>query len=93
MDVCWLDDQFLVSGSRDAKMALWRVSDDILEDNYCKKDDEDSCPTYSHISPLIVKECRTAQKVLLYYNAMYHPEITSFPMSISDTIIMLQFRI
>ena len=27
----WLDDQFLVSGSRDGSLALWRITDDIVE--------------------------------------------------------------
>lgn len=31
MDLCWMDDQFLVSGSKDAKMALWRISEDIFD--------------------------------------------------------------
>lgn len=26
-DMCWLDDQFLVSGSKDTKLALWRIQD------------------------------------------------------------------
>ncbi|KAE8738487.1 hypothetical protein FOCC_FOCC016046 [Frankliniella occidentalis] len=29
-DMCWLDDQFLVSGSRDTRMALWRIQEDEL---------------------------------------------------------------
>lgn len=24
-DLCWMDDEFLISGSKDSKMALWRV--------------------------------------------------------------------
>lgn len=31
MDMCWLDDQFLVSGSKDAKMALWRINEDVID--------------------------------------------------------------
>ena len=27
----WLDDQFLVSGSRDGSLALWRITDDIVD--------------------------------------------------------------
>ncbi|XP_058057838.1 DDB1- and CUL4-associated factor 12 homolog isoform X1 [Anopheles bellator] len=30
-DMCWLDDQFLVSGSRDTKLALWRVNEDLMD--------------------------------------------------------------
>lgn len=29
--MCWLDDEFLVSGSRDTKMALWRIDNDLAE--------------------------------------------------------------
>ena len=30
-DLTWLDDQFLVSGSRDGHVALWRVTDELIE--------------------------------------------------------------
>ena len=30
-DMCWLDDQFLVSGSKDSKMALWQIDNDLAE--------------------------------------------------------------
>lgn len=59
--MCWLDDQFIVSGSKDAKMALWRISEE-QEDDVGEKTEE-TCPTYTHVSPLVVKECRAAQKV------------------------------
>ncbi|KAF2900881.1 hypothetical protein ILUMI_05286 [Ignelater luminosus] len=55
-DMCWLDDEFLVSGSRDAKMSLWRVTPNMLED-------KQEVPTYQHISAVAMKECRNAQKV------------------------------
>lgn len=55
-DMCWLDDQFLVSGSRDTRMALWRVQ----EDDMAAKQE---VPTYSHVRALAVKECKSAQKV------------------------------
>lgn len=57
-DTCWLDDEFLVSGSRDTKMALWRITPDICEA-------AQDIPRYKHISAISVKECRNAQKVLL----------------------------
>lgn len=55
-DMCWLDDQFLVSGSRDTRMALWRIQEDELLGSQ-------DIPTYAHIQPLEVRECRSAQKV------------------------------
>lgn len=30
-DMCWLDDEFLVSGSKDSKMALWQIDSDLSE--------------------------------------------------------------
>ncbi|KAG8224098.1 hypothetical protein J437_LFUL001792 [Ladona fulva] len=35
-DMCWLDDQFLVSGSRDTHMALWRIEDEPKEEPVCE---------------------------------------------------------
>ncbi|KAK3927784.1 DDB1- and CUL4-associated factor 12 [Frankliniella fusca] len=55
-DMCWLDDQFLVSGSRDTRMALWRIKEDELIGTQ-------EVPTYAHVQPLEVKECQAAQKV------------------------------
>lgn len=28
-DMCWLDDEFLVSGSRDTKMTLWHINNEL----------------------------------------------------------------
>lgn len=54
--MCWLDDEFLVSGSRDTKMALWRISPDIC-------DAVQDIPSYKHINAVSVKDCRNSQKV------------------------------
>jgi len=66
-DIKWLDDQFLVTGSRDSRMCLW-----------CVKDDDDSTvsgmkslqvPEYAVHKPVVVKECSRAEKVrALAYN-------------------------
>lgn len=61
MDMCWLDDQFLVSGSKDAKMALWRISEDKIDAP--EKCDDEACPTPERISAFSLKECRAAQKI------------------------------
>lgn len=64
-DLCWLDDQFLVSGSRDTKMALWRIAPELL-------DTKQEVPSYKHIAPEMVKDCRNAQKVrALIFNEKY----------------------
>ena len=31
-DLKWLDDEFLITGSRDSTLALWRVDDDLIQD-------------------------------------------------------------
>jgi DDB1- and CUL4-associated factor 12 len=59
-DMCWLDDQFLVSGSRDTKLALWRINEDLMD---FPDATEESCPSYAHINPVAVKEVRAAQKI------------------------------
>lgn len=56
-DMCWLDDQFLVSGSRDATMALWKI-----DDPDCNEDGA-GIPSYSSVQALTIKECKSAQKV------------------------------
>lgn len=57
-DMCWLDDQFLVSGSRDTRLALWRIDDDLLE-----KNTSDNLPSFGEIKPVKVKKCNGAEKV------------------------------
>jgi WD repeat-containing protein 40A len=56
--MCWLDDQFLVSGSRDTRMALWRIQDDSEPTPGSAE-----LPSYKRIQPVCVKECKSAQKV------------------------------
>lgn len=53
LDMCWLDDQFIVTGSRDSKMALWQIQHERpLRD-----------ASHDLIVPLNVKECKSGQKV------------------------------
>lgn len=59
-DMCWLDDQFLVSGSRDTKLALWRFNEDLMD---FPEKSEETCPTYAHVNAVCVKEVRAAQKI------------------------------
>lgn len=67
-DMCWLDDQFLVSGSRDTKLALWRINEDYVQvpektAGEGEEEPETTCPTYAHISAECVKDVRSAQKI------------------------------
>ncbi|KAJ3666287.1 hypothetical protein Zmor_001740 [Zophobas morio] len=64
-DMCWLDDEFLVSGSRDTKMALWRITPGMFEN-------KTDVPMYQHISAISVKDCRNSQRVrALTFNKSY----------------------
>lgn len=58
--MCWLDDEFLVSGSRDTRMALWRITPDMLESR-------DEVPRHQYINAISVKDCKNAQKVSMKY--------------------------
>ena len=58
-DLCWLDDEFLVSCSTDGKLALWRIDDD--EDARLEKSPD--YPSYNYIKPVKAKRCFGADKV------------------------------
>lgn len=30
-DMCWIDDEYLVSGSKDSQMALWQIEQCVFE--------------------------------------------------------------
>ncbi|XP_023320143.1 DDB1- and CUL4-associated factor 12 isoform X2 [Eurytemora carolleeae] len=63
-DQTWIDDQFLVSGSRDGSISLWRVTDQIIEEVT-----EADIPVHQYMSPLLTKKCKQADKVrALCYN-------------------------
>ncbi|CAG9761141.1 unnamed protein product [Ceutorhynchus assimilis] len=53
-DICWLDDQFLVSG--DTELALWRVTDDIL-------DAEDEVAAHKTILPVSLEYFHNSEKI------------------------------
>lgn len=60
-----------MSGSKDSKMALWRINEDVVESDD-EKTTEETCPTYARVSALAVKECRAAQKIRsLCFNQEY----------------------
>lgn len=67
-DICWLDDQFLVSGSKDTKLALWRIQDEIIDPIEQASENEEevesvACPRYAQLQPVTIKDVRTAQKI------------------------------
>ncbi|XP_063627355.1 DDB1- and CUL4-associated factor 12 homolog [Cydia splendana] len=55
LDMCWLDDEFLVTGSRDSKLALWRAPPAPAEG--------EAAPSHAYIQPVVARECRSGQKV------------------------------
>ncbi|VVD03974.1 DDB1- and CUL4-associated factor 12 homolog [Leptidea sinapis] len=55
LDMCWLDDEFLVTGSRDSTLALWHVADEAAPPR--------ATPHHDHIAPTATRDCRTGQKV------------------------------
>lgn len=57
LDICWLDDEFLVSGSRDTKLALWHFEEQEISS------DENNMPSYGTTVPLESRDCKYAQKV------------------------------
>ncbi|RWS24820.1 WD-repeat protein-like protein, partial [Leptotrombidium deliense] len=57
-DIAWLDDEFLVSGSRDSTIALWRV--DPENERVVKRH---SFPNYYSMTPLVIKHCKEAEKI------------------------------
>ena len=67
-DQVWLDDQFLVSGSRDGSLSLWRMTESMVEQG-C----HEAMPSHSVVNPLQRKICRQAEKVRsLSYNECAH---------------------
>ena len=71
-DQTWLDDQFLVSGSRDGTLAMWRVTEEMV-DAVTSADH----PSYHYSKPLMVKRCKQADRVRsLCYNNRTQVKIT-----------------
>lgn len=62
--MAWLDDQFVITGARDKTLALWRVTDKMVDDVSSA-----DIPSHHYIKPLMKKECKSADKVRsLCYN-------------------------
>lgn len=64
-DIVWLDDQFVVTGSRDSKMALWQVKDEEMGPSEHGANVHKSLhiPEYSTVHPVRLQTCRKAAKV------------------------------
>lgn len=57
-DVKWLDDEFLVTGSRDSHLALWKIDSDLI-----KEREKDSTNSVSYITCLEKVTCEKDQKI------------------------------
>lgn len=73
-DLKWLDDEFLVTGSRDSTLSLWRINDEVLSEGKLMKPDanvvqtekepsQDINPGYVYIKPLINILCKDGIKI------------------------------
>ena len=54
----WIDDQFVVSGSRDGSIALWRITDEMISEVTSSE-----LPSYLYTKPLVRKVCKAADRV------------------------------
>lgn len=57
-DMTWLDDQFVVSGSRDGTLALWRISDDLVA-----QVTKSEIPSFLYVEPELVKKSKGTDRV------------------------------
>ena len=68
-DQVWLDDQFLVSGSRDGSVTLWRIEESLFE----PESRDNIMPSHHMVNPLQRKICKQAEKVRsICYNQSAH---------------------
>lgn len=64
LDLCWLDDDFVVSGGMDRQMALWRIDDHPYRSmSGTVLDDHHGLPPLPAVEPLKIKKCVGADKV------------------------------
>lgn len=66
LDMCWLDDEYLVSGSTDGKLGLWKMDESKINNgDMVSMSDQ----TYGVLKPSKLKKCFGADKVrALTYN-------------------------
>ncbi|XP_052277575.1 DDB1- and CUL4-associated factor 12-like isoform X9 [Dreissena polymorpha] len=60
-DLCWLDDEYLVTGSRDSNLGLWHIDD--VDSGETSPLWSLQVPEYSIKNPVVVKRCGTAKRV------------------------------
>lgn len=62
-DIEWVDDEFVLTGSRDSQLALWKVDLDNLDSHVTTEASSLQIPEYVIKKPEVVKLCDKAQKV------------------------------
>lgn len=78
-DLAWLDDEFYVTGSRDATLALWRVQEP-------RGWGPDACTAWSAscyrtMRPLAVRPCKDADKIRALLFSRRHDEIVALSLN------------
>ncbi|XP_044756122.1 DDB1- and CUL4-associated factor 12 [Coccinella septempunctata] len=64
-DMAWVDDEFLVSGSKDTKLALWRITPGLADRRM-------DIPVHCSISATSTKPCKNSQKIrAISYNKIF----------------------
>ncbi|RVE45340.1 hypothetical protein evm_010045 [Chilo suppressalis] len=60
LDMCWLDDEFLVTGSRDSKLALWRAPS-APPSAAPTASGAAPAPHHDYVAPLALRDCRAGE--------------------------------
>jgi len=60
MGLTWLDDEFVVSGSSESRLALWRINEDEMDFPISGRE---SVSMHATIDPLCVRDVRNSQHV------------------------------
>ncbi|GAB6028365.1 hypothetical protein CHUAL_002533 [Chamberlinius hualienensis] len=75
-DITWLDDQYFISGSRDTKVALWKVDESMVTASQHK-----DSPGHASITPVITSICKNAEKVRAIAFNQKHQELAALSLN------------
>ncbi|XP_071492770.1 DDB1- and CUL4-associated factor 12-A-like [Diadema antillarum] len=74
--VQWLDDQFLVAGSRDSQISLWSVSPELV-DRVQERNCATSVPSYESLQPILLRNSVYGDKVRALEYSQRRKELAS----------------
>ncbi|XP_075560577.1 DDB1 and CUL4 associated factor 12-like protein [Dermacentor variabilis] len=80
-DLAWLDDEFYVTGSRDATLALWRVQEPRGWDDVAWDAPSLLPLRYQVVRPLAVRGCKDADKIRALLFSRRHDEIVALSLN------------